>query len=299
MRIGILSRGPGLYSTRRLAEAARQRGHEVGIVDHANCSLLIDRHGGQLFERGRRLVLPDVFVPRIGASVTALGLTVIGQLDLLGVPHTTSAEGLALARDKMRCLQFLAAHGVGTPNTLLCTSGMEARKVARWLGDYPVVVKLLESTHGLGVALVENRYQLERTVEAFLRLQDRVILQEFIAEAKGADLRAFVVDGRVVAAMERQAGRGEFRANLHLGASGRAVQLSYEEEQLALRIATLTKLDVAGVDLIRSERGPLVMEINASPGLEGIEQCTGADIAGAIVAAAEARFAEKRINQQS
>lgn len=292
MLIGVLSRGPSLYSTRRLVEAAEQRGHDVTVIDHANCSLLIDRQGGQLLHRGKRLKLPDVCIPRIGASVTALGMTVINQLDLLNVPHTTSAHGLGLARDKMRCLQFLASKGIAVPNTMLCTNSHEAPNIVRWVGDYPVVVKLLESTHGIGVALADHRYQLQRTVEAFLRLQNRVILQEFIAEAAGVDLRAFVVDGQIVAAMQRSAEKGEFRANMHLGAEASVAKLSYEEEQIALRAAKFLGLDVAGVDLIRSERGSLVMEVNASPGLEGIENCTGVDIAGAIVTAAENRFAE-------
>lgn len=295
MHVGILSRGPGLYSTRRLAEAAEERGHEVSIIDHANCSLLIDQYGGQIFEGGSRLEMPQVFIPRIGASVTALGMTVINQLDMLGIPHTTDADGLALARDKMRCLQFLAKHHIAVPETLLCTSTVEALRVARWVGDYPIVVKLLESTHGIGVALAKNRYQLGRTIEAFLRLQDRVILQEFIEEAVGVDLRAFVVDGKIVAAMQRRASKGEFRANMHLGAEASVAKLSYEEEQIALKAAEFLKLDVAGVDLIRSERGPLVMEVNASPGLEGIENCTGVDIAAAIVVAAENRYAEANL----
>ncbi|PHI18266.1 30S ribosomal protein S6--L-glutamate ligase [Lewinellaceae bacterium SD302] len=293
MHIGILSRGPGLYSTQRLKAAAEARGHEVTITDHAACSLLIDEYGGRLYEMGEPVRLADVYIPRIGASITSLGVSVIGQLDMLGVPHTTTANGLLLARDKMRCLQFLAGRGVKVPNTLWCTSGAEAKRVAKAVGPYPVVVKLLESTHGVGVTLAHNRYQLERTVEAFLSLQERVIIQEFIEEAAGVDLRAFVVDGKIVAAMERRAAAGEFRANLHLGGEAKTAKLSYEEERTALDAARMLGLDVAGVDLIRSERGSLIMEVNASPGLEGIENCTKVDIAGAIVEAAECRHAEQ------
>lgn len=295
MHVGILSRGPGLYSTQRLKAAAEERGHRVTITDHSACSLLITDYGGRLYERGQNLNLADVYIPRIGASITSLGVSVIGQLDMLGVPHTTSAEGLLLARDKMRCLQFLSARGIKVPNTLWCTSGAEARRVVHAVGPYPVVVKLLESTHGVGVTLAHNRYQLERTVEAFLSLQERVIIQEFIEEAAGVDLRAFVVDGKIVAAMERRAAKGEFRANMHLGAEAVVAHLSYEEEQIAINAARMLGLDVAGVDLIRSERGSLIMEVNASPGLEGIETCTKVDIAGAIVEAAEQRYAELRI----
>lgn len=290
MRIGILSRGPGLYSTQRLVEAAENRGHEVVIIDHSACSILVSDQQSKILLRGNPIKLPDVFIPRIGTSVTALGAAIIGQLDLLGIPHTTSVEGLLLARDKMRSLQFLAAQGAPVPNSILCSSAAEARRVAQLLGNYPVVVKLLESTHGVGVALVNNRYQLERTAEAFLNLQKRVILQEFILEAEGADIRAFVVDGKIVASMERRAGRGEFRANMHRGATASEILLTPEESALAIRTAALLNLDVAGVDLIRSKRGPLIMEVNASPGLEGIEKCTQIDVAGAIIEAAVAKI---------
>lgn len=295
MHIGIFSRGPGLYSTQRLVEAAQERGHTVTITDHGVCSLLIDQHGGRLYERGRLVELADVYIPRIGASITALGVTVIGQLDMLGLPHTTSANGLLLARDKMRCLQFLAARGIAIPNTMLCASAIEARRVVHSVGTLPVVVKLLESTHGIGVSLVHNRYQLERTVEAFINLQGRVIIQEFIEEATGVDLRAFVVDGKVVAAMERRAANGEFRANMHLGATAYAANLTEEEEEISINAARMLDLDIAGVDLIRSDRGPLLMEVNASPGLEGIENSTKVDIAGAIIRAAERRWEENKM----
>lgn len=285
MHIGILSRGPKLYSTVRLVEAAELAGHTVEVIDHVYCSLLVNEDGGGLFMDGRELRLPDVVIPRIGSSVTQIGAVTIAQLDLLKIPHLTSVDGLLLARDKMRSLQHLAMNGVKVPKTMFVTSAREAVKVAGQVGSYPIVIKLLESTHGVGVALVNNRYQLERTAEAFLRLQHRIILQEFIEEADGGDLRIFVVDGKVVASMQRKAIPGEFRANMHLGASASAGQTTKEEEEIALKTAELHNLDIAGVDLIRSERGPLVMEVNASPGLEGIENCTKVDIAGAIVRA--------------
>lgn len=286
MLIGILSRGPQLYSTQRLAEEVKAAGHEVSIIDHGACSMLIGEEGGELFQRGNPLRVPDVIIPRIGASVTAIGASIIAQLDLMGVPHMTSVYGLLLARDKMRSLQFLATHGIPTPRTVLASSGSEARRVARRVGDYPIVVKLLESTHGVGVVLSRNRYDLERTADAFVQLQGRVILQEYIEEAVGADIRALVVDGEIVAVMERRAAKGEFRANLHRGGSAQAITLSEEEEEIVLRSSDLLQLDVAGVDLIRSDRGALVMEINASPGLEGIENCTQVNVAGAIIKAA-------------
>ncbi|MEL6276047.1 MAG: RimK family alpha-L-glutamate ligase, partial [Bacteroidota bacterium] len=286
------SRGPNLYSTLRLVEAGKARGHKMSIIDHGACSFMIHEQGSDFFLRGNPIHKPDVIIPRIGASVTALGAATISQLDLMGIPHLTSVEGLLLARDKMRCLQFLATKGIDVPNTLLCSSAAESRRVARRIGNYPVIVKLLESTHGVGVSLVNNRFQLERTAEAYIQLQNRVIVQEYIAEAAGADIRAFVVDGKIVAAMQRQASKGEFRANMHRGATATAIKLTPEEAFIAKRTAELMQLDVVGVDLIRSHRGPLIMEVNASPGLEGIEKCTGVDVASHIISAAEARLSQ-------
>lgn len=286
MHIGILSRGPKLYSTGRLVEAAELHGHTVEIIDHVYCSLLITDNGGALFMYGNELQLPDVVIPRIGSSVTAIGAATIAHFDLLRIPHLTSVDGLLLARDKMRSLQHLSIHGIKVPKTMFVTNAREAVKVAKQVGEYPVVVKLLESTHGVGVALARNQHQLERTAEAFLRLQHRIIIQEFIEEADGGDLRIFIVEGRVVASMQRKAIPGEFRANMHLGAKASPGEITPEEEEIALRTAALHGLDIAGVDLIRSKRGPLVMEVNASPGLEGIENCTKVDIASAIIKAA-------------
>lgn len=286
MKIGILSRGPGLYSTSRLVEAIRKAGHEALIIDHGEASLLIDDLGARLFVRGNEIQLPDVVIPRIGANITHFGSAVIGQFELLGIPHLTSIQGLLLARDKMRSLQVLSAAGLQVPATFLAVSPHDAVRAARHLGLYPIVVKLLESTHGVGVSLARNRYDLQKIATAYIQLQGRVIVQEFIEEAKGCDLRVLVVEGVVVASMERKAARGEFRANVHLGAETQTAQLTEEERSIALRAAQILDLDVAGVDIIRSLRGPLVMEVNASPGLEGIEGCSGVDIAAAIVAAA-------------
>ena len=283
MRITVFSRGPQLYSTRRLVEAAETAGHEVEVVDHARCSPFVQGSKSQLLHNGSPLRLGQVAIPRIGANITQRGAAVIRQLDVLGVPHTLSAAALLLARDKSCCLQELTRHGVDVPRTVLCHSVFEARMVARRLGPFPVVVKLLESTHGVGVALAHNLYQLERLVEGFLQLQESVLLQEYIRESEGRDVRAFVVGGKVVAAMERRAAAGEFRANMHRGATAEGIQLRPEEHELVLRTAELVGVEVAGVDLIASKRGPLVMEVNASPGLEGIEGATRVDIAGAIV----------------
>ncbi|MEM6395616.1 MAG: RimK family alpha-L-glutamate ligase [Bacteroidota bacterium] len=287
MDIALLTRGPGLYSTRRLRESAEARGHRVDMIDHTRCVLLLDSYGAKLLMNGRFHEVPDVIIPRIGASVTTLGASVIDHYDLMGVPSLTSSRGLRLARDKWRCQQLLVSAGIDSPATLLASDPAEARKCARTLGKYPLVVKMLEGTHGIGVSLVHNRYQLEHTCDGFLRFQPQVLIQEYIKEASGSDLRIFMVGDRIVAAMERRARRGEFRANMHLGATATIADLSKEEKALALRVVELLGLEVAGVDILRSKRGPLVMEVNASPGLEGIETTTGVDIAGAIIELAE------------
>ncbi|MEL7159753.1 MAG: RimK family alpha-L-glutamate ligase, partial [Bacteroidota bacterium] len=283
MRITIFSRGPFLYSTRRLVEAGKARHHWTEVVDHGLCSPDLFGDRTSLLYHGKPLDLPQVAIPRIGATVTSRGVAIIRQLDALGVPHTMAAEGLLRARDKMGCLQVLTAHGLPVPRTVLCFSVGEARRAALQMDRFPVVVKLLESTHGMGVALAHSLYQLEAAVDGFLRTQGRVLLQEYVGESQGRDFRAFVVGDKVVAAMERQAGDGEFRANMHLGATARAVRLSPEDEELCLRAAAVTGVEIAGVDLIPSARGPLLMEVNASPGLEGIEGATKVDIAGAII----------------
>lgn len=283
MTINIFSRGPSLYSTQRLVKAGLERGHDTTVIDHGFCSPYLGDQGASLLLNGVELPKPDVAIPRIGANITNRGASIIRQLEVLKVPTTISSEGLLLARDKMSCLQVLAANGVRVPGTVLCFSLHEVQRAGKTMGTFPIVVKLLESTHGVGVALAHTPYQLERIAEGFLRLQDRVILQEFIAESDGRDIRALVVGNEVVAAMERKAGPDEFRANMHRGATAREVELSAEDEALAIRAARIVGVEVAGVDLIPSDRGYLLMEVNASPGLEGIETHTGVDIAGAII----------------
>ena len=283
MRMTVFSRGPSLYSTRRLVEAGAARGHEIEVVDHALCSPFLNGPKSALLHNGAPLRLGQVAIPRIGANITSRGVSIIRQLDVLGVPHTLDADALLLARDKSCCLQRLTAAGIDVPRTVLCFSIFEARLIAKKLAPFPVVVKLLESTHGVGVALAHNMHQLQRLVEGFLQLQNSVLLQEYVRESQGKDVRAFVVGDRIVATMERTAAAGEFRANMHRGASAVPIELSAEDQALVLRTAALIGVEVAGVDLIPSKRGHLVMEVNASPGLEGIEGATGIDIAGAIV----------------
>jgi len=289
MRITVFSRGPSLYSTRRIMEAGQLRGHEMEVVDHGLCGAILDGKKSALLHNGSPMPVPDFAIARIGANITTRGVSVIRQLDALGVPHLLSAEALLLARDKMSCLQRLAAEEVAVPKTVLCFSTFEAKRVARRLAPFPIVVKLLESTHGVGVALAHNMYQLERLAEGYLQVQDRFLLQEYIRESEGRDVRAFVVGDRIVAAMQRKAASGEFRANIHRGATASALELNEEQRSIVMRTASATGVEVAGIDLIPSKRGPLVMEVNASPGLEGIEGATGVDIAGAIVEYAQTK----------
>ena len=279
----IFSRGPQLYSTRRLAEAAAAAGHPAEIVDHGLLIPYLHETDPRLLYGGKTLDRPTVVIPRIGANITARGAAIIRQLDAMRIPHTLRAGALELARDKMSCLQALAAAGLPVPRTFLCFSVQEARHAARRMDRYPVVVKLLESTHGVGVALATNQYQLDRIVEGFLNFQSRVLVQEYIKESEGSDVRALVVGEEIVACMQRRAQAGEFRANIHRGATAVVYDLSEAERTMILRAARTVGVEVAGIDLIQSRRGPLLMEVNASPGLEGIEGTTGVDIAGAIV----------------
>lgn len=290
MNIGILSRGPQLYSTQSLFQAGERRGHRMSIIDHARCNLLLGHGKPRIIFEERSLGYLDAVIPRIGSSVTTQGAAVIGQFELMGVFTVARSQALLRARDKLRCLQRLAAHDLAVPRSAFVADGEDLVSLINTIGGLPVVVKLLESTHGSGVLLAETYQQVESTVEAFQRLGERAIIQEFIEEANGADIRAFVVAGKVVASMKRQACEGEFRSNLHRGATATPEQLSAEEEELVIRSVAAMGLDVAGVDLLRSARGPLVMEVNASPGLEGIETTTGLDVAGKII-----EFVENRL----
>lgn len=290
MKIAILSRGPQLYSTQRLYRAGRQRGHYMKIVDHTLCNLVIEPNGSQILYDDDPLSEMDAVIPRIGSSVTYQGAAVINHFELMGIYTLARSQALLQARDKLRCLQRLAARGIPVPRTAYIGDEEDIFPAIERVGGLPVVIKLLESTHGAGVLLTQTLRNTEATVEAFHRLRERVIIQEFIEEAEGADIRALVVAGEVVASMKRQAQEGEFRSNLHRGASASRVVLSEKERKLVLSAVGTMGLDVAGVDLLRSRRGPLILEVNASPGLEGIETSTGIDVAGAII-----RFTEKRV----
>lgn len=297
MNIGILSRSTQLYSTRSLYRAGQRRGHMVYIIDHTRCSLLLEDGYPNVIFNGKPMDHIQAIVPRIGASVTQLGAGVIRQFEIMGTPTTTTALALLQARDKMRCQQMLNQAGVPTPRTVLITRFENLHQMVNRVGGYPVVIKMLESTHGVGVELAHNFASLQRFARTFFRFEDRLLLQEFIAEAEGADIRALVVNGKVVASMQRQAQDGEFRSNLHRGASSIPIELDESEKQLVLRVVDTMGIDVAGVDLIPSNNGPLVMEVNASPGLEGIETTTGVDVAGHIIRLAEYRA--KQLKQKN
>ena len=283
MRIGILSRGPRLYSTQSLWKAAQRRGHEVHVYDHTQCHLVLRDDKPNVYHYEHSLHHLDAVIPRIGASVTAVGAAVINQFEVMGVLTTTSSDALLRARDKWRCLQQLAQHKIPIPRTVLLGSRPNFYQQVHRMGGLPVVIKLLESTHGDGVILAEYFAALQSTVEALHEVGERVLLQEFVEEARGSDIRALVVDGDIVAVMRRTAPPGEFRSNLHRGAVGECIELDAAAQELVKSVVDIMDLRVAGVDLLPSDRGYLVMEVNASPGLEGIERVTGVDVAGKII----------------
>ncbi|WP_417317800.1 30S ribosomal protein S6--L-glutamate ligase [Emcibacter sp.] len=286
MKIGILSRNPNLYSTKRLIEAAKERGHEVKVVDILNCYMNITANDPTVYyKRGgtkQRLDFNAV-IPRIGASVTAYGTAVLRQFEVGGVYSVNESIAIARSRDKLRAHQLLARRGVGMPKTSYAHSANATEDLIEFVGGAPLIVKVIESTHGAGVIMAETAKAAEGVINAFRGLDANFLVQEFIAEAGGADIRCFVIGDKVVAAMKRQAAEGEFRSNLHMGGSATLVKLKPEERAIAVKAARVIGLDVAGVDIIRSAHGPLVLEVNSSPGLKGIEQATNKDVAGAII----------------
>ena len=291
MKIAVLSRNANLYSTRRLIEAAKKRNHDVRIVDTLKCDILIEKKKPTIFYRGEYLTDIDAVIPRIGASVTFYGTAVVRQFEMMKTFSTVESVALVRSRDKLRSLQILARAGLGLPKTVFTNYSKDVDQVIDAVGGAPCVIKLLEGTQGLGVVLAETKKAAESVLEAFNGLQARVIVQEFIKEAKGADIRVLIIGDTVVGAMKRQAKEGEFRSNLHRGGTAQVVELSDEEENAALRAAKAMNLSVAGVDLLQSARGPLILEVNSSPGLEGIEAATGKDIAGAII-----RYIERNVD---
>lgn len=285
MHLGILSRKSSLYSTRRLREAAEERDHQVRVIDYLRC--VIDTGGTdggpRIVFRGELLDEFDAIIPRIGASRTYYGTAVVRQFEMMGVHSAVASDAISRSRDKLRSLQLFSRAGIDQPHTAFAHSSKDIDTMIESVGGAPLVVKLLEGTQGIGVVLAETRKAAQSTIQAFRQLDANLLVQEFIGEADGRDIRAFVVNGRVVAAMQRTAPPGEFRANIHRGGSSQPIDLTDQESELAVQAADTLGLDVAGVDLLRSDRGPLVLEINSSPGLEGIEASSGEDVAGQIV----------------
>ncbi|AWV99672.1 30S ribosomal protein S6--L-glutamate ligase [Arcticibacterium luteifluviistationis] len=283
MKIVILSRNANLYSTSRLKEAAEKRGHEVQIISPLKCDLVIEKKKPQIFYNGSFITDVDAIIPRIGASVTFYGTAVVRQFEMMKVFTTVESQALVRSRDKLRSLQVLARAGLGLPKTVFTNYSKDTEQIIEKVGGPPCIIKLLEGTQGVGVVLAETKSAATSVLDAFQGLQARVIVQEFIKEANGSDIRAFVVDGVVVGAMKRQGKEGEFRSNLHRGGTAEVVELTEEEENAALKSARVLGLGVAGVDMLRSNNGPKIMEVNSSPGLEGIERATGQDIAKSII----------------
>jgi ribosomal protein S6--L-glutamate ligase len=284
MKIAILSRKRDLYSTRRLQEAAIERGHEADVIDTMRCYMNITSSRPTIHYKGTELKAYDAVIPRIGSSVTFYGAAVVRQLEMMNVFVVNDSVAITRARDKLRSLQLLSKKGIGLPITGFAHSIDEIQDLIKMVGGVPLVIKFLEGTQGIGVVLVESTKAARSVIEAFLGLKVNIMVQEYIKEAAGADVRCFVVGDKVVAAMKRQSkSPEEFRSNLHRGGTASDVEITEEERNMAIRAAHIIGLNVAGVDIVRSNRGPLIMEVNASPGLEGIEKATGKDVAGSII----------------
>lgn len=283
MKIAILSRRPQLYSTRRLAEAAIQRGHEVAILDPLSCYMNITDIQPAIYYKGELLPSFDAVIPRIGAKTSFYGTAVVRQFEMMRTFCVNSSLAITRARDKLRCSQLLVRKGIAMPRTGFANSLEHISDLIDIIGGPPLVIKLIEGMQGVGVVMAETKAAAESVTQAFLGLKANMVVQEYIAEASGADIRCLVVGNKVVASMKRQAQAGEFRSNLHRGGTGEKIKISTEEKNIAVQSAEVMGLNVAGVDLLRSERGPLVLEVNSSPGLEGIETVTGKDVADLII----------------
>ncbi len=283
MRIAMLARNPALYSHRRLKEAAEARGHRLDIVNTLRCNINIASRRPEIFYDGQKLPGYDVVIPRIGASVTFYGMAVLRQFEMMGVWPLNESVAIGRSRDKLRSMQLLARDGIGLPVTTFAYDPKQAEEVVRLAGGAPLVVKLLEGTQGIGVVLADTDRSAKSVIEAFRGAGVNILVQEFIKEAGGTDIRALVIGGKVMAAMQRTGAEGEFRSNLHRGGSARAVRITPEERATAVRAAKSMGLNVCGVDMLRSNHGPVVMEVNSSPGLEGVERATGKDLAAAVI----------------
>jgi ribosomal protein S6--L-glutamate ligase len=283
MKIVLLSRNANLYSTRRLIEAGEKRGHDMQVLDHMKCVLVIEQGRPHIFYHGKEVAGVGAVIPRIGASVTFYGGAVVRQFEMMKIFTAVESQALMRSRDKLRSLQLLARAGLGMPKTAFAYSSNDIDNIINQVGGAPVVIKLLEGTQGIGVILAETHKVAKSVIEGFLSLEANILVQEFIKESGAADIRAFIVDGQIVGAMKRQGAEGEFRSNLHRGGKASLIKLSAEEKATAIKAAKKLGLGIAGVDMLQSKRGPLIMEVNSSPGLEGIEGATGVDIAGKII----------------
>ena len=284
MKIALLSRNRKLYSSRRIIEASEARGHKVVVIDVLRAYMNVASHKPTIHYKGEALEGFDAVIPRIGASVTHYGAAVLRQFEMMGVVSLNESVAITRSRDKLRSLQLLSRKGIGMPLTGYASKPDDIQDVIKMVGGAPLVIKLLQGTQGIGVVLAETQKAAESVIEGFMGVKADILIQEFIKEAGGSDLRCFVIDGKVVAAMKRQGAPGEFRSNLHRGGSSSLIKITPEERSTAVRAARIMGLNVAGVDLLRSNHGPVVMEVNSSPGLEGIEGSTGKDVAGMIIA---------------
>ncbi len=292
MKIAMLARNPNLYSHKRLVEAAEGRGHKINIYNTLSCYMNITSHRPEVRYQGEKLEGIDAVIPRIGASITFYGLAVLRQFEMMGVYSLNESVAIGRSRDKLRSLQILSRHGIGLPVTAFAHSAKQTGDLIEMVGGAPVVIKLLEGTQGIGVVLGDTQKSAESMIQAFRGLKANILVQEFIKEAGGEDFRVFVIGGKVVAAMRRKGAEGDFRSNLHQGGSATEAKITPEERSTAVRAAKALGLNVCGVDILRANHGPVIMEVNSSPGIEGIEKATGKDIAGQII-----EFMEKNAKQ--
>jgi len=283
MKIAMMARNPSLYSHKRLKEAAEARGFELDIVNTLRCYMNIASRRPEIYYNGEKLPHYDAVIPRIGASVTFYGLAILRQFEMMGVYPLNESVAIGRSRDKLRSMQILAREGIGLPVTTFAHDPKQTEEVLKISGGAPVVIKLLEGTQGIGVVLADTNRSAKSVIEAFRGAGVNILVQEFIKEAGGSDIRTLIVGGKVVASMERVGAKGEFRSNLHRGGSAQQIKISPEERSTATRAARAMGLNVCGVDMLRSNHGPVVMEVNSSPGLEGVEKATGIDVAGRII----------------
>ncbi len=292
MRLGILSKGSRIYSTKRIREAARNRGHRVITLNPLKCQLNLMRYQHSIYYSGRKVNPPDVIIPRIGATLTNYGISVVRQFEILGSKVLNSADSISRSRDKMRALQLLAAEGIHIPKTVMARNPNQLVRALQLTGGPPTILKLIEGTQGIGVILSETRQSFESTLDTLWNLGQDILIQQFMAESKGRDIRAFVINGKVVAAMKREAAAEEFRANIHRGGTGKMVTLSSIQEETAIRATEIIGLGIAGVDFFDIPGEPIIIELNSSPGLQGIERASGVDVATEIIKYAESVLEE-------